>query len=377
MLPILLDSLTRRFWHMLALFTCTAQCAAAASPPACDSAALTRQGFDAMRLCALLDDFQTSSLNLHGLVIERDGVLVAERYRTGKDRSVYALWPGTVAFTASTRHDLRSVSKSITALLWGIADADHQAPPLDTKVLDLLPQLADLKTAGRTTIRIDDLLTMQSGLAWSEDGGYGWRNPELGLYWRGSQARYLFDRPVQSPPGTVFNYNGGNTAVLAQLLNARVGMSLSAYASSRLFVPLGISDWEWLDDLRGRPLAFSGLRMRSRDLAKIGRLVLQHGQWEGRQIVPAAWIDAMLQPRTDAGHGRQYGYQWWLGKVATAGGERSWAAAYGNGGQRLYIVPSLGLVVVLTAGMYNDEAGAIAVNKLLARIAGAAGGPVR
>lgn len=344
----------------------------AAGAPTCDRAALAGQGFDAARLCAALDEFQSGPLNLHGLVIERHGVLVAERYRAGKDRSVFAMWPRTVDFDDATRHDLRSISKSVTALLWGIAQAEGKTPALDARVLDLLPDLADLKTEGRAAIRIDDLLTMRSGLAWEEDGAYGWRNPELGLYWRQSQARYLFDRPLQEKPGTVFRYNGGNTAVLAQLLSARVGMSLPDYARARLFAPLGISDWEWLSDARGRPLAFSGLRMRPRDLARIGQLILQHGQWEGRQLVPAAWIDTMLTPRTDARHGRQYGYQWWLGKVKTPGGERDWVAGFGNGGQRLYIVPSLDLVVVLTAGMYNDEAGAIAVNKLMGRIAGAA-----
>lgn len=352
---------------LVCLFAGAAQIAAAA--PACDGPALARQGFDGERLCAVLDEFQSGPLNLHGLVIERDGVLVAERYRTGKDRSVYAPWSSTVEFDASMRHDLRSISKSVTALLWGIAQAEGHAPALDARVLELLPALADLNTGGRETIRIGDLLSMQSGLAWDEEGGYGWRNPELGLYWKGSQERYVFDRPLQQKPGTVFRYSGGNTAVLARLLTARVGMSLSAYAQTRLFTPLGISDWEWLDDLRGRPLAFSGLRMRPRDLARIGQLILQRGQWEGRQIVPAAWIDTMLTPRTDARYGRQYGYQWWLGKVKTPGGDRQWMAAYGNGGQRLYIVPSLGLVVVLTAGMYNEEAGAIAANKLLGRIA--------
>ncbi|MFX5574831.1 hypothetical protein ABTD77_20545, partial [Acinetobacter baumannii] len=78
-------------------------------------------------------------------------------------------------------------------------------------------------------------------------------------------------------------------AVLAQLLVERVGMSLPDYARKHLFEPLGITDWEWVDDFRGRPMAHAGLRLRPRDLARIGQLVLQHGQWQGRQIVPAEW----------------------------------------------------------------------------------------
>jgi len=345
--------------------------ALAATPAGCDTARGSANGFDPGRLYAALSEFQSGSTNLHGLVIERRGASVAECYRTGKDRPVYSLFRHTVDFDAVTRHDLRSVSKSVTSLLWGIAAAEHKVPPLDARVLDLLPDLAKLKTAGREDITIAHLLDMTSGLAWDESGGYGVRNPEFGLYWRGAQARYVFDRPMAAPAGQRFNYNGGATAVLAGLLERGVGMPLPEYARRRLFAPLGITDWEWLTDFRGRPLAFAGLRMRPQDLARIGQLMLQHGRWNGTQIVPAAWIEASLQPHVDTGDGLQYGYQWWHGKTQALGREQAWTAAFGNGGQRLFVVPGLDLVVVLTAGVYDDEAGTMRVNSLFRQIAGA------
>lgn len=354
-----------------ALVGASAGCVAAAVPQApagCDAAALAAQGFDPQQLCRVLDDVAAGNPDLHGLLVERHGVPVAERYRSGKDRSVYSLFAHEVDFGPATRHDLRSISKSVTGLLWGIAQAEGKVPPLDTRVLDLFPELADLKTAGRDAITVRHLLSMTSGLAWDEAGAYDWRNDELALYWRSSQARYVFGRRMAAPAGTRFRYNGGGTAVLAALLAQRTGMVLPDYAREKLFAPLGIVDWEWLRDPRGRPLAFSGLRMRPRDLARIGRLVLQHGQWHGRQVVPRTWIEASLTPQADAGDGRRYGYQWWLGDTAATGAPHRWAAAFGNGGQRLFIVPDLDLVVVMTAGAYDDEAGAIRINRLFQRI---------
>lgn len=311
-------------------------------------------GFAPQLLCEVLDAPLRDGSNVHAIVVMRHGALVAERYYTGTDRSIWMPFSRTVRFDAATRHDIRSITKSVTSLLWGVAQGEGRVPALDTPVLGLYPELAGLRAQGREAVTLRGLFTMTSGLAWQEPLRYGMSNDETGLYWRTSQARYLFDRPM-SPTGG-FNYNGGGTAVLADVLARRVGMPLPEYARRKLFVPLDITDWEWQQDLRGRPMAFAGLRMRPRDLAKIGQLVLQRGQWQGRQLVPAQWIDESLEPRVDTGDGLRYGYQWWSGTVEAAGGSHRWHAGFGNGGQRLFIVPSLDLVVVLTAGGYDDAA---------------------
>jgi len=313
---------------------------------------LTSAAHAAQPLDALLDAPAHDKNNVHSIVVLRHGAVVAERYYRGRDRSIWSPFARTVQFDANTRHDLRSVSKSVTSLLWGIAQGDGRMPALDTRVLDLYPELADLKSGGREAITVRQLFTMSSGLAWEEPIRYGMNNDETGLYWRSSQARYLFDRALLKP--NVFNYNGGATAVLADILARRTGMPLQDYAQQKLFAPLGITDWEWQKDVRGRPMAFAGLRLRPRDLATIGQLVLQRGQWQGKQIVPAQWIDESLTPHVETGDGLQYGYQWWSGQVDAAGGKHRWHAGFGNGGQRLFIVPGLDLVVVITAGGYDD-----------------------
>ncbi|WP_296228969.1 serine hydrolase domain-containing protein [Ralstonia sp. UBA689] len=316
-------------------------------------------GFDADRLCAVLRNLANGEANIHSLLVVRHGRLVAEAYHAGKDERVKDLFRTTRTFDATTLHDIRSISKSVTSLLWGIAQGEGKTPPLGTSALSLFPDLADLNRDGREAITLGQMLSMSSGLAWNE-----WRatslfnNDEFGLFWHTSQVRYVFERPMAAPAGIQFNYNGGNTAVLAQLLAERVGMPLPEYARKQLFEPLGIADWEWVEDYRGRPLAFAGVRLRPRDLARIGQLVLQHGQWNGQQVVPADWIAESTRPHIDTGiePGLQYGYQWWLGKVVVNGTGQAWIGGIGNGGQRLWIVPGLDMVIVTTAGDYNQRA---------------------
>lgn len=338
---------------LLALALLPAAAQAAGPAPGCDAPRIEAAGFAAPKLCALLDAPAVDAANVHAIVVLRHGAVVAERYYQGRDRSIWSPFARTVQFDAFTRHDLRSVSKSVTSLLWGIAQGEGHMPQLDTPALDLYPELADLKTAGREKVTLRQLFTMTSGLAWEEPIRYWLGNDETGLYWRSSQARYLFDRPL-APGGTVFNYNGGATAVLADILARRTGMPFQDYAQQKLFAPLGITDWEWQKDVRMRPMAFAGLRLRPRDLATIGQLVLQQGQWQGRQVVPAQWIAESLKAHVETGDGLQYGYQWWSGTVEALGGRHRWYAGFGNGGQRLYIVPTLDLVVVSTAGGYDD-----------------------
>jgi CubicO group peptidase (beta-lactamase class C family) len=346
----------------------------------------TAAGFDAQRLCEVLKEFAASKVNFHSLVIARHGKLVAESYKRGKDETIYTIVATAKDFDAATQHDVRSISKSVVSLLWGIAEGEGKTPPLNTPVLDLLPDLADLKNQGREAITLGHLLTMSSGLDWNEPNTYNARNDEFGLYWRSSQSRYLFDRPMAAPAGTRYNYNGGGTAVLAQILSDRVGMSLPDYARKMLFAPLGITEWEWQNDVRGRPLSFAGLRLRPRDMARIGRMVIGEdktpGKWQGKQIVPVAWLTESLRGHIDMLNepGWQYGYQWWVGKidaVSTVGAigglatQRDWSGGFGNGGQRLLMVPALDLVVVITAGEYGKPAIGRDAYQLFKRVVGA------
>ncbi len=179
---------------------------------------------------------------------------------------------------------------------------------------------------------------------------------------------YVLEQPMALPPGAAFNYCGGATTLLAAALAKAVGRSLEAYASETLFGPLGITDTEWLG-FAGSPLvaAFAGLRLRPRDLTKLGQLVADEGCWKGRQILPAQWIAESTRPHLDA-EGFQalyYGYHWWLGRSLLNGRELTWTAGFGSGGQRLFIVPALDLVVAVNAFNYRNHIPAAILNRFV------------
>ncbi|HJW34808.1 MAG TPA: serine hydrolase [Holophagaceae bacterium] len=311
-------------------------------------------GFDSAQLQAVMSKLLNGEANLHAVLVERHGKLVVEAYRKGKDKPQFDVFARTVAFGPTTRHDTRSVGKSVIDLLVGIAQAQGKLGALSTPVIDFYPEFKDLATPELRRITLEHLLTMSSGLKWRESG-VGFPNDEDRLAWKDSPPRFLLSRPIVAQPGSTFTYNSGGTVVLADILSRVMGRPWPEFARTALFEPMGILDVEWVTDFRGRPMANSGLRLRPRDMVKLGRLVLDHGMWKGRPLVPAAWIDASLRPRLATGFdGTQYGYQWWTGTVAWKGRPLPWAAAFGNGSQRIYVVPELDLSVVITAGAYGD-----------------------
>lgn len=325
--------------------------------------ALDESGFDAAPLHRLLDTAMRSEMNLHSIIIERHGYLVAELYRDGKDKSVYSLIARQREFGPEVLHDTRSVGKSVIGLLVGIAQAQGKIGALSTSVLEFFPEYAKQATSAHQAITLQHLLTMSSGLEWSE-GGAG-RDDEHRLFWKRLSSRYVLGRPIALPAGERFNYNSGGTALLADVVARATRTRFTEFAREHLFEPMGIRDWQWVGDLHGRPMAFNGLRLRPRDMAKLGRLMLNQGRWQGRQIVPAEWVVAALQPRISTGIADlQYGYQWWSGTLQWQDRPLAWSAAFGNGGQRVFVVPDLDLTVVVTAGAYGDARAAPFVNGL-------------
>jgi CubicO group peptidase (beta-lactamase class C family) len=264
-----------------------------------------------------------------------------------------------VAFGPDTLHDVRSVTKSVVSLLYGIALEDGHAPPPERPLLEALPDYRDL--AGdprRLEIRVKHALSMTMGTEWNESIPYSDpRNDERRMGAAADRYRFILDRPLVAPAGERWNYNGGATAVIATLVARGTGRPLLDYAKERLFGPLGIEQLDWMSDDGKEPSAAAGLRLRPRDLATIGQLVLNGGSWAGRQVVPVAWLKESLQPRIDAEPLVRYGYFWWLGGASVGDVPTPWIAAFGNGGQRLFVLPELELVVAITAGRYNQPDG--------------------
>jgi CubicO group peptidase (beta-lactamase class C family) len=293
--------------------------------------------------------------NIHSLLIARNGKLAVEQYFQGADEhrgeSV-----GTVTFTESDLHDLRSVTKSVVSALFGIALASDPARNIDDSIFTYFPEYKDLQTPDRLAIRLRDLLSMAAGWEWNEEISYkDPKNSETAMDAASDRYRFILERPIVAKPGQQFTYNGGCTALLAAVIARWTKMPIDQYAEQVLFKPLHISHYEWLKDESGTPIAASGLRLRPRDLLKFGQLYLDQGKWHGAQIISKSWVNASLSPHVGVKGELKYGYQWWLQTDSKApNGSIVWAAAFGNGGQRIWLVPSANLVVVVNAGLYND-----------------------
>lgn len=320
------------------------------------------EGFDEASLLAATRRLLDRPLNVHSVLVERHGRLVAEFYQGGRDRSVYSVLPVRHKFGSMTLHDVRSVGKTVTSLLYGIALAERKVPDPGERLSAVFGHLDGAGAPNARRIRIRDLLDMSSGLAWTE--GTPEVNDELRLFWKHDLPAYVLGRPMAAEPGTTFNYNGGGTALLAQIVADGTGLPIDRYAAERLFAPMGIRSWQWVEDMHGRPMAFNGLRLRPRDLLKFGRLVLDRGRWNARQLVPATWIaDSWAPGRATGVANFTYRAQWWSGTVEWKGQRVAWHAGFGNGGQRLFVVPALDIAIVTTAGAYDELPTAIAVNR--------------
>lgn len=327
---------------------------------------------DGERLCGIAARLKAGNANVHGVVIARRGTLVFEQYFPGYDEP-WGMGGGQHEFDATTKHDMRSVSKSVVSLLVGIAIDRELIKGADEPVIKFFPDYAAVKSPGWDTITLRHLLTMSSGIKWDENRG--WKDPENDEPHLGGDAdpfRYVLSKPVAAPPDTVWNYNGGGTDLLGNIIEGVSGKSLDAFAREALFTPLGISDWEWMKYRNERIASAAGLRLRPRDAAKIGQLVLNKGAWNGKQIVPATWIEQSVTPRFQAigyfGGLFYYGQQWWMGRTLSRGSDVKWIAAMGLGGQRIFIVPELDLVVMTTSGLYGSGRQGQAAIDILANI---------
>ena len=173
---------------------------------------------------------------------------------------------------------------------------------------------------------------------------------------------FIVGQPMAEDPGGRFNYNSGSSLLLSGILQKATGMQAHIYAEKKLFDPLGIPVYGWYRNTT-HPMHWShtggGLNLRPRDLAKIGYLYVSKGVWNGKQLVPAAWVEESVKPQVQVDSTLWYGYQWWLqqlpGADATQAARNDVIEGRGWGGQYVVAVPRLDLVIVATSGSFEDE----------------------
>ncbi len=276
-------------------------------------------------------------------------------------------------------HTMQSVTKSVTSVVVGIAVSRNEFPDLDTPVLDFfdpdrVAHVDDRKR--RMTIR--HLLTMTAGIEWNEDLPYThpdntWSALQEAVDW----VRFTIDRPMAHEPGETFQYNSGATLILGHIFNAATGMDLEEYAVKHLFAPLGIENYYWKRTPTGLLDVQEGLYVSSRDIAKIAYLYLQHGQWEGQQVVSAAWVEDSVVPfvpvREDGSW--EYGYKWWLIHYQHDGEDKVAITGLGFGDQIPMLLPDLDMVIVFTGWNTLPDRPELGVEEAIDRILGAVADP--
>ena len=272
-----------------------------------------------------------------GLLIIQDDSITYEKYWLGqKEDSPHISW---------------SMAKSYVSALFGIAMEEGYIKSIDQTVDEYLPEL---KGSGYEGIKIKDVLQMSTGIKFDET--YGDPKSDINRYWEGfvfgkSQDKFAATLVNERPPGTYNEYVSINTHVLGMIIVKATGRSLTDYLQDKIWSPLGSEhDAYWLADGQGMEMALGGLNATLRDYAKIGRLYLNKGNWNGKQIVPQSWVEESivsteehLLPHSDKSldPGLGYGYQWWL----LDGNEKEFMAI-GVFNQYIYVNPTMKTIIV-------------------------------
>lgn len=313
----------------------------------------TQAGFDENLLAAGISSIRQGEYgNVHSVLIFRQGALASENYFAGEDWNNHQGYLGVVQHGRDTLHDVRSISKTVVALAVLLAHDQGYIDSLDRPLLGYFPEFAYIDTGGpKSAITIKHALTMTAGLDWDDKVYFG-PSDTLDKVW---------NRNLVAAPGDIFAYNGGLTQLLAEVVKRTTGKDVHHFAMDQLFAPLGIKRSEWAVRSDGAPDADSGLRLRSRDLAKIGLLIANGGRWAGRQIIPANLVDQAITPHVNIpqdeeahpGDALSYGYQVWLPSFQDGGKRVQLIELAGNGGQKIYIDQDEDLLLVITAGDYD------------------------
>ena len=263
------------------------------------------------------------------------------------------------------RHILHSTSKSVTSALIGIAIDQGHIASTQVPFYDLFNYGAyDNWDARKGDMTLEDALTMRLGLEWDE-WSLPYTDPQNDLVFlennNNDWAKALLDLPMTSDPGTVFTYNTAATIAIGQALENVTGIPMADYANQYLFYPLDIFDAVWAMSPTGLPIGGSGLYLKIRDQLKFGQLFVNDGVWNGQQLISAAWVADSVVRRVDisswATYSEAYGFQWWLDDfVHQQQTVDAWVTA-GYGGQYIFCIPELDLVVAFSGHNYENGVG--------------------
>jgi len=281
--------------------------------------------------------------DLHSVRVVQNGELVAERYYNGADDR--------------TLLDVRSAGKSVTSLLFGIALDRGAIESLDDRVADYWPE-AEGTAVGR--VRLTDVLTMRSGLAADDEDPASPGNEDK-LDAADDPLSFAMTVPGAEEPGTRYLYNSITAYVAGVVIGRATGSGLEAFARDNLFGPLAFEEWNWQEDRAGQTKGQGNLFLTAPDFTRIGEMVLNGGAYEGKQVVSSEWIKESLKPRFDISesdpYASGYGYYWYHQTYPVNGRPIEVSFASGNGGNKIYVISDLGMVVTIMSRAYGQGRG--------------------
>jgi CubicO group peptidase (beta-lactamase class C family) len=317
---------------------------------------LQEAGLDTVLIESLISNVQYGEFrNIDALLIVRSGKLVLEEYFNGYDRN--------------SKHKLFSCTKSVTSALVCVAIEKGLIKSEHDSLVNYLGHYANMRNPHIDKISIKNVLEMSTGFEWTGDLSESGRK----LPMANDMVEYALKLPIESEPGTTFQYSSANTMLLAPVIFNAAGKQAADFAQENLFNKLGITNFDWnrqsefwtktvvgLPDVPESPnLKYdkayaeltntaTGLWMTPRDMGKLGQLYLDNGVWKGEQIIPSAWIE---ESTTEQIQGSDYGLGW---KLMQLDGLKTFYAS-GYGLQRIFVIPEMNMVIVFTQSWYEDQ----------------------
>ena len=315
---------------------------------------LEEEGVNSEKIVELIKDILNKKYkNIHSVLLVANGRLILEEY--------------FYEFHRERPHQIRSATKSISSILTGIAIDQGLIKDVTEKTYPFFksyepPQEWDVRVR---EVTIKSILTMTSGYD-CDDFATG-HVCELNMKNSDDWLAYAVSLPMAHEPGSYWAYNSVAPQLIEEIISERSGMSFMDFSNTFLFEPLGIADFHWFLTPKGRTYVSGAARMRPRDMAKIGYMILNKGKWKNTQIVSEQWISEStkeyISPPVHSLLANSslgtcgYGYLWWTKNFSINKENIQSFFATGNGGQMIFVFPRLDLVAVFTQGNYNSSLG--------------------
>jgi len=285
-------------------------------------------GMDADTLDAMVEDIRRSGLGVDSAMVVKDGYVVLDEYFG--------------AYEEDELHIIYSCTKSVVSTLIGVAIDEGLIEGTDALLLDLFPDVQpENLDEWKRSITLRDMLMMSAGFDARDSWLYEWEGLDE-MHEADDAVQYVLDLPMAFEPGSRFEYTNGVSHLLSCLITEKAGVSAAEYAEEHLFNRLGITEYRWTADNRGRSWGYNSLYLTPHSMAKIGHLFLNEGKWDGTQVVPREWVEEATRHRIDANLRDGYGYQWWVD-------DDGYYLALGYKGQFIFVIPDHDVVAVFTS----------------------------